>query len=53
METTTRPTITIEATIQAQVTKVWKYWTMPEHIVKWNQASDDWHTSEKLRSVSN
>jgi uncharacterized protein YndB with AHSA1/START domain len=23
---------------------VWKLWTTPEDIVKWNYASDDWHT---------
>ena len=36
--------ITIEATVQAPVEKVWKFWTAPEHIVKWNNASEDWHT---------
>jgi uncharacterized protein YndB with AHSA1/START domain len=34
---------TVRAVIQAPVEKVWKYWTEPEHITKWNQASDDWH----------
>lgn len=37
-------TITVEATIKAPVEKIWKYWTMPEHIKQWNKASDDWHT---------
>ncbi|MDW0118510.1 SRPBCC family protein [Sporosarcina thermotolerans] len=36
--------ITIEASIQALVEKVWEYWTDPNHIKKWNSASDDWHT---------
>ncbi len=36
--------ITIEATINAPVEKTWKYFTLPEHIVNWNAASDDWHT---------
>jgi uncharacterized protein YndB with AHSA1/START domain len=36
--------ITVEATIDAPADKVWKFWTMPEHIVQWNNASDDWHT---------
>jgi uncharacterized protein YndB with AHSA1/START domain len=36
--------ITVEATIQAPVEKVWKYWTNPEHIVNWSFASDDWHS---------
>ena len=38
-------TITIEASIKAPVEKVWKLWSGPEHIVKWNAASDDWHTT--------
>lgn len=37
-------TITVEATIKAPIEKIWKYWTMPEHIKQWNKASDDWHT---------
>lgn len=35
--------ITVEAIVNAPVEKVWKYWTQPEHIIKWNYASDDWH----------
>lgn len=37
-------TITITTTINAPMDKVWEYWTKPEHIVKWNSASEDWHT---------
>lgn len=41
----TKPTaITVEADINAPVEKVWKLWTTPEHIMKWNSASEDWHT---------
>lgn len=36
--------ITVETTVQAPVEKAWRYWTEPEHITKWNNASDDWHT---------
>ena len=36
--------ITIEATINAPVEKVWKMWISPEHITKWNNASPEWHT---------
>ncbi|MFJ8259153.1 SRPBCC family protein [Peribacillus asahii] len=36
--------ITVETTVQASIEKVWKYWTEPTHITKWNTASDDWHT---------
>jgi uncharacterized protein YndB with AHSA1/START domain len=34
--------ITIAATISAEKQKVWDYYTQPEHIIKWNFASDDW-----------
>jgi len=44
METLAKTTITVEGTVAAPVAKVWKFWTSPEHITKWNYASDDWHT---------
>ncbi len=44
METQNKTIITVENTINAPVQKVWEYWTKPEHITKWNNASDDWHT---------
>jgi uncharacterized protein YndB with AHSA1/START domain len=37
-------TITVTATVLAPVEKVWNYWVSPEHILKWNNASNDWHT---------
>ena len=36
--------ITVEASIDATIDKAWKLWTSPEHIIKWNSPSDDWHT---------
>ncbi len=36
--------ITVKAKIGAPVEKVWRLWTEPQHIMKWNNASDDWHT---------
>lgn len=44
METNNNTKITIETTINAPVEKVWRYWTEPNHITKWNNASEDWHT---------
>jgi len=46
METTTNAAtkITVETTVNAPIEKVWETWTKPEHIVKWNYASDDWHS---------
>lgn len=34
--------VTIEAMISDSPEKVWVYWTKPEHITKWNFASEDW-----------
>ncbi|MGV3589684.1 MAG: SRPBCC family protein [Adhaeribacter sp.] len=45
METTNITAITVETTINAPVEKVWRCWTEPQHITKWNQASEDWHTT--------
>ncbi|UAY51515.1 SRPBCC family protein [Ferruginibacter albus] len=43
METATKTAITIEATVNAPIEKVWKYWTEAEHVKNWNTASPDWH----------
>jgi uncharacterized protein YndB with AHSA1/START domain len=44
MTTKEKTVVTIENTINAPVEKVWERWTKPEHITKWNFASDDWHS---------
>jgi uncharacterized protein YndB with AHSA1/START domain len=36
--------ITVKTSVKLPVDRVWKLWTEPEHITKWNQASADWHT---------
>lgn len=43
--------ITVETTVKAPVEKVWERYTSPEHIVKWNNASDDWHTTKAENDV--
>lgn len=45
METTEKKELTIQTTIEANVKEVWEMWTGPEHIVRWNQANEDWHTT--------
>ncbi len=35
--------IDIEATVNANVKKVWDYYNSPEHITQWNQADPSWH----------
>lgn len=44
MTTTSKTKITVQTTVNAPVEKVWKYFNQPEHITKWNQASEDWHS---------
>ncbi len=34
--------ITVEVSVAADLQKVWDYYTQPQHITKWNFASDDW-----------
>lgn len=36
--------ITVDATINAPIQKVWEFYNDPKHVTKWNNASDDWHT---------
>jgi uncharacterized protein YndB with AHSA1/START domain len=36
--------ITVEITVNKGIDSVWNSWTEPNHILKWNHASDDWHT---------
>jgi uncharacterized protein YndB with AHSA1/START domain len=40
----THPTITVEAIVNAPVEKVWKAWTTPGDITRWNSPSPDWHS---------
>ena len=39
------PKIIVETTVAAPVQKVWAAYTTPADIIKWNAASDDWHTT--------
>lgn len=44
METNNHEMVTVQTTVGLPVEKVWELWGLPEHITKWNSASDDWHT---------
>ena len=46
-------TITIQATIDSPVEKVWEYWTSPDHITKWNFASPEWHCPRAMNDLKN
>jgi uncharacterized protein YndB with AHSA1/START domain len=36
--------ITVKNQVKATASKVWKLWSDPRDIEKWNTPSDDWHT---------
>ena len=38
--------ITVETKVKAPISEVWRAYTTAEDIVKWNAASDDWHTTK-------
>lgn len=44
MKSSEKTKLTVQVTIHAPIEKVWNLWTDPNHIIKWNNASDDWHT---------
>jgi uncharacterized protein YndB with AHSA1/START domain len=35
--------ITVKTSVVAPKQKVWNFYTLPEHITKWNFADDSWH----------
>jgi len=38
--------ITVKTAIASDIHRVWHCWTLPEHIVRWNHASGEWHCPE-------
>ncbi len=38
-----RTIITVSCTVKSSIEKAWECLTLPEHLQKWNFASDDWH----------
>ncbi len=38
--------ITVKTTVNAKSDKTWEYFTSPEHVKNWNNASLDWHTTK-------
>ena len=35
--------IKVEVIVKNIISKVWDFWTQPEHIKKWNLATEEWH----------
>ena len=40
--------LTVRTEINASVSEVWRAYTTPSDIMKWNAASDDWHTTKSV-----
>jgi len=43
--------ITVQTSIDKPIETVWKCWTTPADIKKWNAASDDWHTTNAKNDI--
>ena len=44
--------LTVKATVNVPVSKVWEYWTKPEHITGWAFASPEWHTPSATNDLT-
>lgn len=53
MATSEKTTITVATTVNAPIEKVWQYWTAPQHITQWNNASNDWYTPKATNDLRN
>lgn len=43
--------ITVEINVNSNVDKVWNAWTKPEHITKWNFATDEWQCPKAVNDL--
>ncbi len=44
--------ILVHTIVNATAEKVWQYFTLPQHITKWNNASDEWHTTNVINDLT-
>ena len=51
MDSTHKTRISVETEIKAPVETVWKFWTTPDDIVMWNNASEDWCTTSATNDL--
>lgn len=40
--------ITVSAAVVAPIDTTWNCWVQPQHVMHWNQASDDWHCPQAI-----
>lgn len=46
-----KTSITVQTIVNAPIGIVWKKWTTPEDIIKWNNTSDNWHTPRAVNDL--
>jgi len=44
--------ITVETVVDTPLARAWAYWTLPEHVTKWNFASEDWYCPRAFNNLS-
>lgn len=48
---TTFKKITVKAIVSVPKKKAWEYYTLPQHIVHWNVASEEWHCPKAINEL--
>lgn len=51
MNSNKNQTITVQTSINSDIDTVWESWTNPDHITKWNFASDDWRCPSAINNL--
>ncbi|MEP6712196.1 MAG: SRPBCC domain-containing protein [Ferruginibacter sp.] len=51
MTTANTINITVATTVNVPVEKAWQFFTAPQHITQWNNASGDWHTPKAVNDL--
>ena len=51
MTTAEKTIIKVETTVNTPLKKIWELWTVPEHIMQWNNASPDWYTPNAANNL--
>ena len=46
MEPALKPKIVVQATVDTDPATTWMLWTTPGHIMAWNKATPEWHTTK-------
>jgi uncharacterized protein YndB with AHSA1/START domain len=44
--------VTVQVIVNASCQDAWKFFTEPEHVMRWNNASPDWHTPKAENNLT-